>query len=114
MAQNNDKAPATRTQAKWAQGARSLLCLLAAKLKPKERTVILNGIHECMDNRTLPTLKSGAPHDCKEYVISLMRVYGGAQFLHALVAFDRKFKAVRKQNAGIRALARLCIELRIN
>ena len=113
MAHNNGKGPRTRTQAKCAIGAH-LLLRLVAKLKPKQRKYLLNGIHECMDTRTLPTLESGAPHDCKEYVISLMRVYGGAQFLHALVAFDRKFKAVRKQNAGINALARLCIELRIN
>ena len=92
MAHNNDKGPATRTQAKCEIGARLLLCL-AAKLKPKQRMYLLNGINACMDTRTLFTLESGAPHDCKEYVISLMRVYGGAQFLHALVAFDQKFKA---------------------
>ena len=109
----HNKGPATRAQVKCEKGARSLLLTLT-KLDPEGRKKLLNGIHGFMPRRTLPTLESGSRSDSIEYVISLMRVYGGAQFLHALVAFDRKFKAVRKQNAGINALARLWIELRIN
>ena len=106
MAHNNNNGPITRTQ-ECELGARMLIRVLT-RLKPKQREYLLNGIHDCMDTRTLRELESGASGDCKEYVISLMRVYGSAQFLHAIVAFDQKFKAFRKQrdwNQWIRSQA---------
>ena len=109
MAQN--KRPATRAQVRVEKEARRLIVTLT-KLDADTRKKLLNGIHECMPGRTLHTLESGSPDDCKEYVISLMRVYGGAQFLHALVAFDRKFSAFLKQYAGINALARACLQVK--
>jgi hypothetical protein len=109
MAQKKEYA--TRAQVKCEEGARSLLRALT-KLDPEGRKKFLNGIHGFIPRRTLPTLESGSRSDCIKYVISLMRVYGGAQFLHALVAFDRKLSAVRKQNAGINALARACLEVK--
>ena len=106
MAHNDNNGPITRTQ-ECELGARLLIRVLT-RLNRKQRKNLLNAIHEEMDTRTLRELASGAPRDCTEYVISLMRVYGRAQFLHAIVAFDQKFKAFRKQrgwNQWIRSQA---------
>ena len=61
---------------------------------------------------TLPLPKSGSPHDCKMYLISLIRSMGSEQFFYAIVAFNQEFKRFLKQNAGLRALGRACLQVK--